>query len=183
MFKNFGPKTWVLPMPVLIIGTYDEEGNPDMMNAAWGGTYDANQITISMSEHQTTKNFMKTKCFTVSFADDKHVKECDYFGIVSASKVKDKVLKSGMKVVKSKNINAPILEELPITLECELVSFVDGTLIGNIKNVVAREDVLGEDGLPSYDKFTLITFDPIRHKYIALGKAVGNAFQDGMLIK
>lgn len=183
MRKNFGPKTWLYPMPVLILGTYDENGVPNAMNAAWGGIYDYNQVTVSLGKHKTTENFMKTKAFTLAFADSRHVAECDYVGIVSANDVPDKLTRCGFKVTKSEFVNAPIINELPMTLECEVVSFVDGTLVGKIVNVSCLEEYLGEDGLPSVEKIDPITFDSVHAKYIALGKVVGNAFSDGKKIK
>jgi len=181
--KDFGPKTWVLPMPVLIVGTYDENGVADAMTAAWGGVYDYEKITISMSEHKTTHNFAKTKAFTVAFADKKNTKEADYVGLVSQNDDKDKMNRIGWTVTKSKHVNAPIFNELPLTLECEVESFVDGTLVGKIINVVAREDVLGEDGLPDIKKINPISYDPIHHKYLETGEVVASAFQIGKEVK
>lgn len=181
--KDFGPQTWVLPMPALIVGTYDENGNPDAMTAAWGGVYDTNMITISMSSHKTTENFMKTKALTVAFPGKKDVVEADYVGIVSLNDDPDKMKKVGWHVVKAKHVNAPIFEELGLTLECELVSFIDGTVIAKIVNVTAREDVLGEDGLPDIKKINPISYDPIHHKYIDTGVVVEDAFRAGNKLK
>ncbi len=183
MFKNLGAKTYLYPMPVLIISTYDEFNNPNAMNAAWGGIADYNQVTVSLSEHKTTENFMKTKAFTIAVGDAEHVANCDYVGIVSANDDPHKMEKSGFTTTKSKFVNAPVINELPLTLECEVISFENGTLIGKIVNILAREDILGEDGLPDLNKFNPITYDPCHHKYVALGKVVGSAFKDGEKLK
>lgn len=183
MFKNLGVKTYIYPQPVLIIATYDEFNNPNAMNAAWGGIYDYDKVTISLSEHKTTDNFKKTKAFTIAIADAKHVKACDYVGIVSGNDEPNKIQKAGFTTSKSSFVNAPIINELPLTLECEVVSFEDGTLIGKIINVVAKEEILGEDGLPDLNKFSPITYDPAHHNYVALGKVVGKAFSDGKELK
>ncbi len=183
MRKNFGQKTWIYPMPVLIIATYNEDGTPNAMNAAWGGTYDYNKITISLGEHKTTENLARTKSFTVGFADVKNVAEADYVGLVSGSKVSDKVAKCGWTVTKSPNVDAPIIDQLPMTLECKVDSFDNGTLVGSILNISVDEKYLGEDGLPDVKKLGIITYDPIHHCYIALGDIVGKAFQEGNKIK
>lgn len=183
MRKNFGPKTWLYPMPVLILATYDENGVPNAMNAAWGGIYDYNKITVSLGDHKTTENFAKTGAFTIGIADVKNVKQADYVGIVSGSKVPDKVAKCGWTVTKSSFVNAPIINELPMTLECTVDSFENGTLIGSIVNISVDEAFLGEDGLPDVKKLAPITYDSVHHFYIALGEVVGKAFQDGKDIK
>lgn len=183
MRKNFGPKTWLYPMPVLILATYNEDGTANAMNAAWGGIYDYNKITVSLGEHKTTENFERTKAFTVSFADAANVKECDYVGIVSGSKVHDKVARCGWTTSKSEFVNAPIINELPMTLECIVDSFENGTLIGSIVNVSIDEKFLGEDGLPDVRKVNPIIYDSVHHFYIALGEPVGKAFEDGKAIK
>lgn len=183
MRKDFGPQTWVYPMPVLIIGTYNEDGTPNAMNAAWGGTWDYNKIFISLSPHATTNNILKNKEFTVSFADSKHVVEADYVGIVSAKQEKDKIKKSGLTPKKSNFVNAPTFEEFPLTLECKLVSGENGNIIGEIVNVSADEKVLNETGKIDAQKLHIITFDPAGNTYIELGAKVGNAFKDGLKIK
>lgn len=183
MFKNFGVKTFIYPQPVLILATYDEFGKPNAMNAAWGGIADYDQVTVSLSEHKTTENFMKTKAFTIAIADVEHVVACDYVGIVSGNDEPDKMEKAGFTTTKSQFVNAPIINELPLSLECEVISFENGTLIGKIVNVCADEKILGEDGLPDLNKFRPITYDPCHHKYVALGEVVGEAFKDGKKIK
>lgn len=179
---NFGAKPYVYPMPVLIVGTYDENGVPNAMNAAWGCITDMNEISISMSSHKTTENFAKTGAFTVSFATEDTVVACDYVGIESANKVPDKFAKAGFHATKSEYVNAPLIDELPMTLECRFKSFVDGIVIGEIVNVSADESIL-TDGKVDPKKLKPITFDPVNNAYIALGDKVGNAFADGLKLK
>lgn len=185
MKKNFGKETFLYPMPVLIVATYAEDGTPDAMNAAWGGIHDTNQIGICLSpDHKTVANMLKKKAFTVCIADEAHVAECDYVGIVSANDVPDKLSKAKFTVTKSAFVDAPVINELPMCLECELVSFDEktGCTVGNIINVSAEESVL-TDGKIDPSKVKPITFDPVNHTYVGLGAAVGNAFSDGEKIK
>ena len=172
-------------MPVLIIGTYDKNGVPDAMNAAWGGMFNEGLIGICLDKgHKTVANLLERKAFTVAVADADHLVPCDYVGIVSANDVDDKIRKSGLTPVKSANVDAPVFDELPMTLECELVSFDEktGCTVGNIINVSAEEAVL-TDGKIDPSKVKPITFDPVNHTYVGLGAAVGNAFSDGERIK
>lgn len=179
---NFGAKPFVYPMPVLIVGTYDENGVPNAMNAAWGCVTDMNEISISMAEHKTTENFAKTGAFTVSFATEGTVVSCDYVGVESAGKVPDKFAKAGFHAIKSTYVNAPLIEELPMALECKVKSFADGILVGEIINVNADESVL-TDGKIDPKKLKPITYDPVNNTYIGLGEVVGNAFKDGLALK
>ena len=179
---DFGVKPYVYPMPVLIVATYDENGVPNAMNAAWGCITDINEISISMSEHKTTENFAQTGAFTVSFATEDTVIPCDYVGIVSASKVPDKFAKAGFTAIKSAYVNAPVINELPMALECKVKSFEDGILIGEIVNVNADESILTEEKIDPA-KMKPITYDRVNHTYIGLGKVVGHAFSDGKQIQ
>ena len=185
MRKNFGPKTWLYPMPVLIIGTYDENGTPNAMNAAWGGIYDTNQVMVCLADdHKTTENIKKTGAFTVSFATAKTVAACDYVGIVSANDVPDKFAKAGFRAVKSEYVNAPIIEELPMTVECKLIKFnEDGICIGEIVNASADESILDENGKVDAKKLDPIIYDSVTHAYWNFGEKVGQAFSDGKKIK
>lgn len=186
MRKNFGVKTWMYPMPVFIVATYDSDGKPNAMNAAWGGTYTDNMVGICLSEgHKTTKNILSTKAFTVSMATADHVAQCDFLGLVSGNKDADKFAKSGFHAVKSDYVNAPIIQELPMTLECELVSYDSETchLVGKIVNVSASDEVLDSNGNIDVAKLRPITFDPVGHGYYVLGDKVGNAFSDGKALK
>ena len=183
MRKNFGAKPWVYPQPVLMIGTYDENGKPNLMNAAWGGQYDANQVMLCLSSHKTTDNIKVTGAFTVSFATASTVVPCDYVGIVSAKQEPNKMEKAGFTTVKSEFVNAPIINELPLTLECKFLKCnEDGNVIGQIVNVSADESIL-TDGNVDYKKLDAIIFDPTAAAYIRLGGKVGNAFKDGAKLK
>ena len=186
MRKNFGTKAILYPMPVLIIGSYDENGTPNAMNAAWGGISEETEISICVSDdHKTTENILARKAFTVSIADAKNVVAADYVGIVSGNKVPDKIEKAGWHAVKSDMVDAPLFEELPMALECRMLSYDREScrLVGKIVNVCADESILGEDGKIDLSKFEPITYDPVHHTYIKLGEKVGNAFSDGKVLK
>lgn len=185
MRKDFGTKAMLYPMPVLIIGTYDENGAPDAMNAAWGGISDSTQISICVSAgHKTTKNILARGAFTVSPADAANVVAADFVGIVSANNDPDKMKKSGWTAVKSEKVDAPVFEQLPMTLECKLVSYDEEScrLVGEIVNVSADENILTGEKI-DLSKFRPITFDPANNDYIALGEKVGKAFSDGAKLK
>ena len=171
-------------MPVLIVGTYDEKGVPNAMNAAWGGIYDTNQVMVCLAdEHKTTENIKKTGAFTISFATEKTVVPCDYVGIVSANDEPRKFEKAGFRAAKSNFVNAPIIEELPVTVECKLIKFnEDGICIGEIVNVSADESVLGEDGKIDAKLLNPIIYDSSSHAYWSFGEKVGRAFFDGKKI-
>lgn len=179
---NFGTKPVMYPMPVLIVATYDENGVPDAMNAAWGIITDMNEISISMSQHKTTDNLAKTGAFTVSIGTEDTVVACDYVGVESAAKVPDKFAKSGFHATKSEFVNAPLIDELPMALECKVKSFEDGILVGEIVNVNAEESIL-TDGKIDPSKLKPITYDPVNNTYIGLGSKAGYAFKDGLQLK
>ena len=185
MRKDFGVKPWLYPLPVLIIATYDKEGKADAMTAAWGGLYDGDQVILCLSAgHKTTANIKETKAFTVSFADADHVNQADYVGIVSANSQPDKIEKSGFHMTKSAFVNAPLIDELPVAMECELIKVnEDGNIIGRIINVSVDKKVLDEDGKIDMNKFRPISFEPANNAYHVMGEKVGNAFKDGNLIK
>lgn len=185
MRKNFGKKSWLYPMPVLIVAAYDEKGVPNAMNAAWGGIFSDDMIGLCLSEgHKTTKNIRATGAFTVSMATTDQIVACDFVGIVSGNKEPDKFAKAGFTAEKSEFVNAPIIKELPMTLECELLSYDEESnhLVGRILNVSADERIL-TDGKIDVMKLSPITYDPINHRYIELGSVVGNAFSDGNKLK
>ena len=164
----------------MIIATYGEDGKPNAMNAAWGGIVGSNEIIFDLGSHKTTDNILKTKAFTVAIGDTEHVVECDYVGVVSANKAPDKMEKAGFTTTKSEFVNAPIINELPLSLECELIKVIDGSkFLGEIKNVSADEKILDAEGKIDLAKFAPITYDPANHGYYRLGKKVGNAFSDG----
>ncbi len=179
---NLGAKPLMYPQPVLIIGTYDENGVPNAMNAAWGITTDWKEFTISLAEHKTTDNFAKTGAFTVNFATEDTVVACDYVGVESGRKVPNKFEKAGFHAVKSEFVNAPLIEELPLALECKVKSFEDGILIGEIVNVCADESIM-TDGKVDPKKVKPIVFDPFNNKYMALGDNVADAFKVGLQLK
>ena len=181
--KNFGPNHAFVttPQPCVMIATWDENKNPDVMMAAWAGQLDSKQIVISLSKHKTTDNLEKTGAFTISFADERTVVESDYFGLVSGNKVPDKVAKAGFTVTPSPNVNAPIINEYPLTLECKVLSFEDGMLIGEIINQSADESIL-TDGQVDLAKLKPIVFDAAGMCYRALGEVVGKAWGAGKAI-
>lgn len=179
--KNFGAKPLSYPQPVWIIATYDENGTPDAMNAAWGGISEENQVSICLSaNHKTTENFLKTGAFTVSMADAAHVAACDYFGIASGNKTPDKVARAGMTVTKSELVNAPILNELAVCLECRVIEYSPETCIlkGEIVNVSVDEAAM-TDGKVDVAKVQPIAFDPFNSAYHVLGEKVGGAWNAG----
>ena len=184
MRKNFGAKPMLYPMPVFIIGTYNEDGTPNAMNAAWGGMADTELISICLGEHRTTRNIFARKAFTVSMATAEYVVACDYVGIVSGNKEPDKFAKAGFHATKSEFVDAPLIDELPMALECELISYDPDScrLVGRIVNVCADEAILS-DGVIDLTKFHPITYDPCGHGYYTLGEKVGNAFSDGKQLK
>ncbi len=178
---NFGAKPLMFPQPVLIIGTYDENGVPNAMNAAWGITTDFNEITISLSDHKTTENLKIKKAFTVSMATEKQVVACDYVGIKSGKNEPDKFKKAGFHATKSEFVDAPLIDELPMALECRVKSYENEILIGEIVNVSADESVITNDTI-DLNKLKPISFDPMNNAYMGIGEKVGNAFKDGLKI-
>ncbi len=185
MRKNFGAKSMLYPMPVLIVGTYDENGVPNAMNAAWGGIYDTNLVMVCLAhEHKTTENIKKTGAFTLSFATAKTVMACDYVGIVSACDIPDKFAKAGFHAEKGEYVNAPLIKELPVAVECKLLKFnEDGICIGEIVNVSADDSALDESGKIDVKRFAPIIYDSMTHAYWAFGEKVGRAFSDGNKLK
>lgn len=186
MRKNFGAKPYTYPQPVFIIATYGEDGVADAMNAAWGGISDDTQISMCLSAgHKTVKNILARKAFTVSMADAAHVAACDYVGIESGNNVPNKMDKAGFHTSKAEFVDAPIIDELAMSLECKLISYDEKScrLVGEIINVSADESVLDENGKISPDKLQPIVFDPVNNAYLKLGEKVGNAFKDGFNLK
>ena len=186
MRKNLGGKSLVYPQPVFIIATYNEDGSMNAMNAAWGCVADFNKVAIYLdASHKTHANIMNRKAYTVSMATSKYVTEADYVGVVSGNKVKNKMDKINWHALKSEFVDAPIIEELPLTLECEFESFdvESELLIGRVVNVSVDDSILDENGKIDPFKLDPITYDTVHHTYITLGKKVGNAFKDGLSIK
>ena len=173
-------------MPVFIIGTYGADGTPNAMNAAWGGISEEQEISICISEdHKTTENILARKAFTVSMATAEQMAACDYVGIVSGNQEPDKFAKAGFHATKSQFVDAPLIDELPMAVECELISYNPEScrLVGRIVNVSADEAILGENGKVDPHRLQPITYDPMNHHYLVLGEKVGNAFKDGLILK
>lgn len=186
MRKNFGAKAMCYPMPVLIIGTYNADGTPNAMNAAWGGISEETEITICVdSGHKTAENLLIRKAFTVSMATAPYMAACDYVGIVSGNKEPEKFTKAGFHAVKSGFVDAPLIQELPMALECEVLSYDTETcrLVGRIVNVCAEASILDETGKVDVRKLQPLTFDPMHHRYLMLGEDAGQAFHDGLQLK
>lgn len=186
--KDFKPKAWLLPQPVLILGTYDENGRPNAMNAAWGGQWDMNEIMISMGAHATTSNLNRCGDFTVAFATADTLVGADFVGIVSAKNHPDKIAATGWTHQKASAVDAPVFLDFPMTLECRIKRKLDESetgcyIIAEIVNIVCDERYLAPDGKPDVEKMRLITFDPVHNGYIVLGERVGNAFADGKKLK
>lgn len=186
MKKNLKVQPYLFPMPVLIIGTYGEDGTPDAMNAAWGAICDFKQIALFLSAgHKTVANIKARGAFTVSVADEAHLIPADYVGLVSAHTEKNKMEKSGFTLTKSEFVDAPVINELPFALECKLdrIDENSGCVYGEIVNIVADESILDENGTIDLTKLNPISYDPASRCYFTMGKKVGAAFHDGALLK
>ncbi|MBQ2911918.1 MAG: flavin reductase family protein [Clostridia bacterium] len=186
MRKNFGAKPILYPQPVFIIAAYDENGKANAMNAAWGGVADANKIMICISPgHKTTKNILLKKEFTVSMGTADQVVACDYVGMASGNDVPDKMEKAGFHTTKAEFVDAPVIDELPMALECKLLSYdtEEHILIAEVVNVNAEESILGENGKIDVAKLRPIVFDAPGSAYCVVGEKVGNAFKDGAALK
>lgn len=187
MRKDIKVTEAIFPMPVLMIATYNEDGTVNVMNAAWGTMLSRNEVILNLTEsHKTVKNIKERKAFTVSIADAKHVTEADYFGVVSGNNTNDKFEKSGLTATKSENVDAPIINEFPLCMECEFIEYQSGPtgcgVIGKIVNVTADEKVMN-GGNVDIDKVNAIAFDPYTHGYYKVGTRVGEAFKDGLKLK
>lgn len=189
MKKDLGKLPAIFPMPVLLIATYDELGKVDVMNAAWGQVCDMDKIILFLTEsHKTVKNIKLNKAFTVSLVNKDHVAEADYFGIDSGNNVSDKFERTGLKAIKSSRVNAPIIEEFPLTMECEVAKFIEDdevgfAVVGRIVNVVAEDSVLDEKGKVDVSKLGALTFDQFKYGYYEVGEKVAQAWNAGMKFK
>ena len=186
--KSFGKKPWLLPQPVLVIGTYNSEGKPNAMNAAWAGIWDNDMIMISMGAHYTTQNLNDKGEFTVAFATKETLVAADYVGIASMSKTPDKMERTGWQATKAENVDAPVFDVFPMTMECRIKEKLDESptgyyIIAEVVNVLCDEAFLNENGKPDMARMNLITFDPILNRYIQMGDVVGKAFADGRKLK
>lgn len=174
----------VFPMPVLMVAAYDEQGKVNVMNAAWGTICDMDKIALIIDdEHKTTQNIRKVKAFTVSLADKEHIAEADFFGIASGNKISDKFERTGFHAAKSALVNAPIIEEFPVSMECELAEIVETAnlfaVVGKIVGVSADEEVLDANGKVDPLKLNALIFDQFQHGYYAVGEKVGQAWNAG----
>jgi flavin reductase (DIM6/NTAB) family NADH-FMN oxidoreductase RutF len=186
--KSFKAQAWMLPQPVLVIGTYDKNGRPNAMNAAWAGQWDATEIMISMGSHATTENLNLNGEFTIAFATKETMVAADFVGLVSAKNVSDKIAKTGWYVEKSVNVNAPVFTDFPMTLECRINQKLEESetgyyIVAKIVNILVDEKYLASDGKPDVEKMNLITYEPVHHGYVQLGNRVGDAFSIGNQLK
>ena len=177
----------IFPMPVLMVATYNEDGSVNVMNAAWGTMQARDIVALNLTEtHKTVANIKKRGAFTVSIADAAHVVEADYFGVESGNKVGDKFVKSGMTAERSEVVDAPVINEFPLCLECEFIEYQDSEygcgVIGKVLNVTADESVM-KDGKVDITAVDAIAFDPYTHGYYRVSERVGDAFKDGLKLK
>ena len=184
MKKNLGVVQAVYPMPVLMVAAYDERGVANVMNAAWGMICNSDRIALFIDEdHKTTQNLLKTKAFTVSIADREHMAAADFFGIATGNKMPDKFRRSGCHAVKSAFVNAPVIEEFPVVMECELAEVVNTesmyAIVGRIVNTAAEESVLNEKGKVDPMKLNALIFDQFQHGYYVTGEQAGKAWNAG----
>ena len=187
MRKNIKTTEAIFPMPVLMVATYNEDGSVNVMNAAWGTMLSRNQVILNLTEtHKTVQNIKERKAFTVSIADSKHIVEADYFGVASGNNTPNKFENSGLSAIKSENVDAPIINEFPICLECEFIEYQGGEygcgVIGQVVNVTADESVLKGENV-DIELVDAIAFDPYTHGYYKVTERVGNAFKDGLQLK
>ena len=185
MKKDLGVQPYLFPLPVLIIGTYCEDDTPDAMNAAWGTLCGFNKIALFLTmSHKTVQNIKNKKAFTIGIADEKHLIASDYVGLVSANQDKNKLEKSGFTTYKSKNVNAPIINELPLTIECTLeeIDETKGCVTGKIVNIVVEDNVLTNEKV-DLNKLNPLSYDPSSRCYYTMGNKVGIAFHDGAVLK
>lgn len=185
MKKNLGVKPYLWPMPVLMIATYNDDGSVDVMNMAWGGICDSNMVSLNISEdHKTSENIKKRGAFTLSVADIPHIAEADFFGIASGNKMKDKFERSGLTAVKSERVDAPVIEEFPLTLECRVAEIKNESygfhVLGEIVAVLADEEALDEKGHVDPTKLNAFVFDQFGSGYYAIGEKVGKAWETGL---
>lgn len=185
MKKDLGVHPYLFPMPVLMIATFGENDKVDVMNMAWGGICDNNKVALNITEsHKTSENIKKRGAFTISVADIAHIEESDFFGIASGNKMDDKFERTGMHAIKSSRVDAPIIEEYPITLECKVVKIQNDEfgfiVIGEIVNVLADESVLDEKGKVDPTKLNAFVFDQFQSGYYKIGEKVGQAWNSGM---
>ncbi len=181
---NFGVKPYLFPMPVLMIATYCEDGRVDVMNMAWGGICDNNKVALNITEsHMTAKNIKERGAFTISIADVDHLAESDFFGTASANRMPDKFERTGMHALKSSYVDAPVIEEYPVTLECQVASIQKDEegfrVVGEIVNVLVDDKVLDANGKVDPTKINAFAFDQFQNGYYKIGEKVGDAWKSG----
>ena len=184
MKKNLGVVQAVYPMPVLMVAAYDENGKVNVMNAAWGMICNSDRIALFIDEdHKTTQNLLKTKAFTVALADRDHMDAADFFGIATGNKMADKFAWTGYHAETSAHVNAPVITEFPVTMECELAEVVETenlhAVVGKIVNVSADEKVLDEKDKVDPKKLDALIFDQFQSGYYVSGEQVGKAWNAG----
>ena len=184
MLKDLGVKPYLFPMPVLMITTYGDDDKVDVMNMAWGGICAQNMVALNIDEdHKTSENIKKRGAFTLSIADVDHIEEADFFGITTGNKMEDKFERTGLHAVKSTRVDAPIVQEFPVTLECKVVECQNTAygfrVLGEIVNVLADEKVLNEKGNVDPEKLNAFVFDQFQSGYYAIGEKVGQAWKSG----
>ena len=184
MLKDLGVKPYLFPMPVLMITTYGDDDKVDVMNMAWGGICAQNMVALYIDEdHKTSENIKKRGAFTLSIADVDHIEEADFFGIATGNKMEDKFERTGLHAVKSTRVDAPIVQEFPVTLECKVVECQNTAygfrVLGEIVNVLADEKVLNEKGNVDPEKLNAFVFDQFQSGYYAIGEKVGQAWKSG----
>ena len=177
----------IFPMPVLMIATYNEDGSVNVMNAAWGSMQARGHVVLKLTEtHKTVENIKARGAFTVSIADAAHMVEADYFGIESGNDVPDKFARSAMTASKAAHVDAPIINEFPLCLECEFIEYQGGEygcgVIGKVVNVTADDSVL-VNGQLDMSLVNAIAFDTYTHGYYKVTERVGEAFQEGLKLK
>ncbi len=185
MKKDLGSMPAVYPMPVLMVGTYDADKKPNLMNVAWGQICDSDKVLLCIGEGKKTwLNIKESKAFTVAIADEAHVEAADFVGIASGNKMPDKFERTGLHAMPSDKVNAPVIEEFPITMECELLDFVDteyvSGIVGKIVNVKADESVLDENGKVDPKLLKAIMFEQFQNSYYSTGEQVAKAWNVGL---
>ena len=184
MKKDLGLVQAVFPMPVLMVAAYDENEKVNVMNVAWGQICDYDEVILFIGEdRKTKKNILSSKAFTVAIADKDHMDVADYFGTVSGNQVDDKFERTGYHATKSDKVNAPIIEEFPVVMECELLENLESEhvsgIVGKIVNVKAEESVLNEEGKIDPKKLNALIFDQFQNEYYVTGDKVGQAWHEG----
>lgn len=184
MKRDIETKAALFPMPVLMVATYDEGGTVNVMNAAWGMISDVDKITLFLDEgHKTTSNIRAVRAFTVSMADRDHMAEADFFGIATGNKMPDKFARTGLHAVRSTHVNAPIIEEFPVVMECEVAEIIETAcsfaIVGRIVNAQAEEAVLDAEGNVVPSKLNAMLFDQFQNGYYGVGEQIGKAWNAG----